>query len=337
MPVFLNPKYRGRERRLGLDWPRAETFPPAHRASEWLHIGLVNNMADAALGSTERSFLQLLQAAAGNDVHVHFTLYALPEVERMPVGQRRVGSYYFDIQQLWDLPADQRPDGLIVTGREPLTNDLRREVYWPSMERLVHWTRTTGCSTVWSCLAAHAAVLAAHDVPRVRQATKCFGILDCHAAEPHPLLSGIEQSLRVPHSRWNGLDADQLRQHGYRILSLTSDGEVDTFIDETHGLSVYFQGHPEYETGTLLAEYRRDVGRFCRGESDRYPTLPGNYFDPRTAEALQSLAERVTPATLDTHLAEVSAVLSLATINNRWRSSAITLYRNWLHALVRQP
>ena len=88
MPVFLNAKYRGTERRSGLGWPRVQPGVLEKSGSTFLHIGLVNNMADAAMDTTEHQFLTLLEAAAG-EMLVHFTLYALPEVERKPCGQRR--------------------------------------------------------------------------------------------------------------------------------------------------------------------------------------------------------------------------------------------------------
>src|SRR5271165_6650322 len=167
MPVFLNPKYPDPERQSGLNWPRLQPGALEKPRSAFLHIGLVNNMGDAAMCATEQQFLRLLEAAAG-DMLVHFTLYALPEVERKPTGQRRVGSFYLGIEQLWEQTPEQYPDGLIVTGREPLTPDLRQEAYWPSFQRLLAWTKEHARSAVWSCLAAHAAVLALDGIERVR-------------------------------------------------------------------------------------------------------------------------------------------------------------------------
>src|ERR1700681_4450658 len=99
MPVFLNAKYPGPERRSGLNWPRVQPGALEMPRSDFLHIGLGHNMADAAMGATEHQFLTLLEAAAG-DMLVHLTLYALPEVARSPSGQRRVGSFYSGIEQL---------------------------------------------------------------------------------------------------------------------------------------------------------------------------------------------------------------------------------------------
>src|SRR5262249_8215872 len=122
MPVFLNAKYPGPERQSGLNWPRVQPGALNQPRGTLLHIGLVNNMPDGAMCAPEHQFLPLLEAAAG-DILVHITLYALPEVERKPCGQRRVDSFYSGIEQLWGQPPEQYPDGLIVTGREPLTPD----------------------------------------------------------------------------------------------------------------------------------------------------------------------------------------------------------------------
>ncbi|HEY3968740.1 MAG TPA: homoserine O-succinyltransferase [Planctomycetaceae bacterium] len=340
MPVLLKPKYPGRERRSGLNWQRLGPDTCYEPCSTVLHIGLVNNMADTALGPTEQQFLRLLEAAAG-DIVVQFSLYTLPEVERKPSGQRRVGSFYFGTEDLRELPAEQYPDGLIVTGREPRTLDLREETYWPSFEGLLKWTQEHSCSTVWSCLAAHGAVLALDGIERQRSQNKHFGIFTCEQTASHALLSGAPTSLRVPHSRWNSVSADQLAAKGYQVLTRTSDGGVDTFIKQDAGLSVFFQGHPEYESDMLMGEYRRDVGRYLRGERETYPLLPTDYFVAETEQSLREIevrapASRSNASRREQILNELSAVLSGVQIHNTWRSTATVIYRNWLESLCRK-
>ena len=51
---------------------------------------------------------------------------------------------------------------------------------------------------------------------------------------------------------------------------------------------LFLQGHPEYDCGSLLREYRRDVGRFLRGEREHYPALPQDYFDEGAASAAKT-------------------------------------------------
>ena len=66
---------------------------------------------------------------------------------------------------------------------------------------------------------------------------------------------------------------------GYRILTRSAVAGVDMFVRQDKSFRLFFQGHPEYEATTLLREYRRDVGRYLRGERDDYPGLPLDYFD----------------------------------------------------------
>jgi homoserine O-succinyltransferase len=335
MPVFLNPKYPDPERQSGLNWPRVQPDALEKPRSTFLHIGLVNNMGDAALCATEQQFLRLLEAAAG-DMQVHLTLYDLPEVERTPSGQRRVDSYYFGIEQLWEQPPEQCPDALIITGREPLTRDLRDEAYWPSFERVLAWTQEHARSAVWSCLAAHAAVLALDGIERVRSQHKQFGIFTCEQSAPHALLAGAPASLHLPHSRWNGLSAGQLTAEGYQVLTRTSDGGVDTFVKQDAGLFVFFQGHPEYESETLMGEYRRDVVRYFKGEMETYPLLPLDYFDEETERSLREIEAKARASRQEKFLGDVSAVLNSVRIHNTWRNTAVLIYRNWLEHLCTQ-
>jgi homoserine O-succinyltransferase len=332
MPVFLNAKYPGPERRAGLNWPRVQPGALKLPRSTFLHIGLVNNMADAAMSATEQQFLTLLEAAAG-DMLVHVTLYALPEAERKPSGQRRVDSFYSGIEQLWEQPPEQSPDGLIVTGREPRTPDLRDEAYWPSFTRVLAWTQEHARSAVWSCLAAHAAALALDGIERVRSPHKHFGIFTCRQAAPHALLAGAPASLRFPHSRWNGVSSGQLAAKGYQVLTRTGDGGVDTFVKQDAGLFVFFQGHPEYASETLIGEYRRDVGRYLKGETETYPLLPLDYFEEDTERSLREIEARARASRQEKLLGEVSAVLGSVRIHNTWRSTAVLIYRNWLEHL----
>ena len=125
-------------------------------------------------------------------------------------------------------------------------------------------------------------MLALDGIERVRSQRKHFGIFNCEQVVPHSLLAGIPATVRVPHSRWNGLSAEQLSAKGYQVLTRAGDSGVDTFVKQDAGLFVFFQGHPEYESNSLMGEYRRDVGRYLKRETDAYPFLPLNYFDQET-------------------------------------------------------
>jgi homoserine O-succinyltransferase/O-acetyltransferase len=141
----------------------------------------------------------------------------------------------------------------------------------------------------------------------------------------------------MPHSRWNEIPEEALRNHGYEVLTRSEESGADTFVKQ-HGRSlfVFLQGHPEYETLSLLSEYRRDVGRFLRGESEKYPTMPRRYFSEPVGQLLSMFRESALRDRRAGLLARFPVVEAAGGVENVWQDGAHQLYRNWLallHAL----
>lgn len=300
-------------------------------AAQSIHIGLINNMPDGALKATERQFLSLLDSAA-NDVVVHLSLYALPDVPRSELARCHLNRFYSCIANLWN----RQLDGLIVTGTEPRAQNLRDEPYWNSLATVIEWAGHNTHSTVWSCLAAHAALLHVDGIGRRRLSKKRFGVFECARALDHQLTAGLPSPLRMPHSRWNDIVESDLTDCGYSVLTRFKDGGVDAFAKRRKSLFVFFQGHPEYEANTLLLEYRRDVGRYLRRESDKYPLMPEGYFDRQTADALAALRDRSLSNRRPEMLADFPADLMETRISNTWHAASARVYGNWLAYLHAQ-
>ena len=298
------------------------------QAGECLTIGLLNNMAGAAFKNTERQFISLLDAAsAGIPVHVSF--YTLPGLSLTESGGQQFARHYASVDAL----LSTQLDGLIVTGREPKFASLRDEPYWQSFTQVLEWARNNTCSAIWSCLAAHAAVLHMDGIDRRKSDEKNFGVFECEQASDHLFTQGLTPRFHVPHSRWNGVAREDLLAHGYSILSsITNDG-VDTFIKQGKSLFLFFQGHPEYESDTLMREYRRDLARFLKGETSVYPLLPGGYFDRDTERALTALRDESGASRNAQLLLKVASVVENAPITNTWQRSATTIYRNWFNEI----
>ena len=294
-----------------------------------LVIGLVNNMPDQALRATERQFCTLLSAAS-HDFVVRLKLFSLPEIQRSETALAHIGRYYDDIAELEDDP----PDGLIVTGTAPRAASLKEEAYWPALSRLVEWTQDNAISSVWSCLAAHAAVLHLDGVDRHALGPKLSGVFECEmSSQAHELVHGTPAKWRVPHSRFNGLAEEALAVRGYDILSWSPDVGADIFVKQAECVSVFFQGHPEYGAVALLGEYRRDVGRFLSGEQEWYPDLPRSYFDARVEVELRKLQERALADRDPELLKELTALTTGSTLQDPWLSTAARIYANWLSLL----
>ncbi len=304
--------------------------PPVGK-SDCVEIGLVNSMPDAALEATERQFIELIDAAAETTL-VRLRFFSLPDVPRTKRGQRHMSSSYRGIDQLWD----GRLDALIVTGTEPRAPALSDEPYWPALAELIDWAEHNTVSTIWSCLAAHAAVLHLDGVERHALADKCFGVFDCAKVGDHPLMKHVPPRLPVPHSRWNELREQELVRCGYEMLTRSTQAGVDSFAKQGRSLFVFFQGHPEYDAHSLLGEYRRDVGRFLRGERQTYPALPNGYFDGETASLLAAFGVRARADRREELLADFPVAAAERALRNVWRPSAACIYRNWLAYLSAQ-
>ena len=296
---------------------------------ECLTIGFVNNMAGAAFKSTERQFVSLLDSASEN-VPILVSFYTLPGLSLAETGGSHFARHYQGIESL----LGTRLDGLIVTGREPKASDLRDEPYWKSFTRVLDWARTNTYSSIWSCLAAHAAVLRMDGIVRRKSADKNFGVFECACDADHPLMQGLQDLFHMPHSRWNGIGQDDVAAHGYSVLSRLAEDGVDTFMKQEESLLVFFQGHPEYESDTLMREYRRDVWRYVKGEAGAHPSLPVGYFDRMTEDALIYLREKAFALRSTELLRSIAKAMEDAKVENKWQSSATRIYRNWLQCII---
>lgn len=303
--------------------------PGGNRESGAVIIGLINNMPDGALRATETQFATLLALAAAARP-IRLRLSYLPEVQRGPDAQERISAAYWPLE---DLLADA-PDALIVTGTEPRSSELEAEPYWQRTIDLLEWVQEHARPSIWSCLAAHAAALALDGIHRQRLPQKRFGVFTHRAASKHPLFSGIGESIVTPHSRWNELPVEALRSAGYTLGSVSPETGADCFLREGEAPILCFQGHPEYESTTLLLEYRRDVGRFLRRERETWPTSPHDYFSTDALKLLDTFRSRAESARDPALLTEFPTSELAAGLTASWQASATRIYRNWLNEIT---
>jgi len=302
---------------------REDKFGRPQHADADLTIGLINNMPDAALRATERQFMRLLRRAAG-DIRIDFHCFSLPAVKRSQPAQWRTDQHYSDIADIDRLHID----GLIVTGAEPAAATLAEEAYWQELAEIVDWARTNTRSTIWSCLAAHAAVLHLDGIERRPLDTKRSGIYDCLAVTDHWLTDGLPSPLLVSHSRLNELRADDLTGLGYQLLTHSPQAGVDIFAKQLGSQFIFFQGHPEYDALSLEREYLRDISRFLGGERDSYPAIPAGYYEPEAEERLAGFESRARVE----RRPGLSAELPGRTLRHdiATGAAATMIFRNWL-------
>ncbi len=301
--------------------PRRRSDTPAAP----LRIGLLNNMPDPAFRQTELQFRRLI----GSDVTL--CLFSFAETPRSGPVQVEVAARYQSHRAL----SDARLDGLVVTGCEPLAARLDEEPFFKPLGEVIDWASRHTISTLFSCLASHAAVLHRDGIERRRLPAKCSGVFDCFQAnDGHALLDGLGASSPVPHSRWNAIEEADLAAHGYKVLRRSDAIGVDLFVRQEQSLLVFLQGHPEYDPDSLAREYRRDVGRYLDGTSDRYPGLTEHYFTAAGSDRMRAFEKRA-QATRDPDLfASFPDLAACLPARPRWEPDAQRLFRNWLRLIA---
>ena len=295
-----------------------------------LRIGLVNNMPDSALYATERQFARLIEAAS-EEYDIRLTLVSLKSIPREQEMQAAISETYRDARQI----RLASPDALVMTGAEPREASLSDEPFWGELTALMDWSRGGVVSTLYSCLAAHAAAYHRDGVLRRKLVQKLSGVYESEVVLAHEITAGL-QRMMTPHSRHNALAECDLDAKGYLTLTRSPEAGADVFVKERETLEVFWQGHPEYDRDTLAREYRRDMLRFLRGERPRAPKAPAHYFD---AEALAqidaALAGAKTGGAIETVVAALNSE-ALAPATAFWREAATQLMRNWLGAIARR-
>lgn len=303
----------------------------AEYAGGAIEVALVNNMPDQAVEATRAQFMRVAQAGA-SDIEIRFRSYLLPSVARSDTAKRHLAQTHDDIAALYARGADV----LIVTGAEPKAATLKDEPYWDEFGRLVDWAREHTLSCLWSCLAAHMAVLHLDSIARRREERKISGIFALETLPEDWSTQTAPASILAPHSRYNSLCKDDLVAKGYVVSAWSEAIGPDTFWRREPSLFLFTQGHPEYDADTLAKEYRRDVLRYLNGERSNYPDAPTSYFSPGALERFDALKDRALRDGADGCEEVLAGILSSEQLHARWAQHATRLYANWLTLVAQE-
>jgi homoserine O-succinyltransferase len=284
-------------------------------------------MPDRVLATTERQFHDVIQAAFP-DREVELRLFQIAGIKRHPETLAAMASRY----QPADAIADAGLSALVVTGAKAGDGPLKQSPYWPGFAKLVDLTQALQLSTLWSCLAAHAAIERLDGIERRSLGEKCSGFYTCSPRRPHPLLQGVARDWRIPHSRYNGVRAEELVACGYEILTGSREVGPDVFIKQGPPLFVFCQGHPEYDRDSLLQEYKRDVRAYVNKARAHAPAPPAGPLDAEMARYFARLTDAA--AARRSPEDAPGAELALAERPPEWRPFTVALYRNWIRAVT---
>jgi homoserine O-succinyltransferase len=296
-----------------------------------LRVALVNIMPDAAFEETDRQFTHLLGAGPATPRHT-LARYTMPDLERGEAIRDVIARDYEPMHRLFEEP----PDALILTGTEPRCADLRDERHWEGMRELIFWAPTAVSSVLLSCLASHAALLALHDVARVRLDRKYSGVYVQQTDEINWVAQAIGPAA-FPHSRLNDVPIAVMEELGYSVLLGAPDIGWTIAARESGCLWVLLQGHPEYSGLTLLKEYRRDVRRFLEKSRPEFPDIPSNYLGAEATRLLLAFKDSALRHPPDPAIMEHFPFQAAARgIVAEWQRPAQGLFAAWLGQVSRR-
>ncbi len=115
------------------------------------------------------------------------------------------------------------------------------------------------------------------------------------------------------------------------MLVESEAGGVHMAVSPDQFRMIYFQGHPEYDSNSLLKEYKREVLRYLAGELDAPPPFPENYFSAEAVEIVKEFIDRARQAQANGQALPVLSEEKIeVTLDNTWGDTAKALVNNWL-------
>lgn len=298
-----------------------------HQDIRELHIGILNMMPDAALQSTERQFMRLV-GSCNRIAQFYIHVFSFPEIPRGEVAQKHIDQYYASFDQL----KQDGLDALIISGANPVQSDITQEPYWEPLAKTVAWAKDNVCSVMCSCLATHAIVQQLWGLERYKLPAKRWGVYSNRVTNnSHPLTANINTRFDAPHSHVYEVSSEQFEQAGLIVLAESDVSNLHLGTSPDGFRYVFFQGHPEYDSVSLLKEYKREVVRFIKGENSEYPDYPENYINDAATTLFDGYHQEVLNAAGHyANLREFPEAQATPLMDNTWTDTGKAIFNEWL-------
>jgi homoserine O-succinyltransferase len=116
-----------------------------------------------------------------------------------------------------------------------------------------------------------------------------------------------------------------------RVLVESEDAGVHLATSADGFRLIFSQGHPEYDTVSLLKEYKREVGLYAAGQCKDYAAFPDHYFGIRERALLNEYRERLESDLLaGRQPTGFPESLITASLDNTWHDTAEAVVGNWM-------
>lgn len=257
-----------------------------------LRIALLNLMPKKI--QTENQFARLIGATP---LQIELSLLRMTDHNTRNTAAEHMEAFYRPVSEV----ADEKFDGLIITGAPIEHLDFNDVGYWDELQRVMDWTQTNVHSTFGVCWGGMAMINHFHGVQKHMLEKKAFGCFRHRNLAPaSPYLRGFSDDCVIPVSRWTEMRQAEVDSVSALRTLLGSDEVGPCLVEDVDHRALYIFNHFEYDSDTLKQEYDRDVA------SGTEINVPLNYYpndDPSQPP------------------------------QNRWRSHAHLLYGNWINEI----
>ena len=184
-----------------------------------LRIAVLNLMPEKIKTET-----QLARLLAHSPLQVELTL-VMTGTSRPKTTPRE---HLIAFSQTWEAIADQRFDGLIVTGAPVETLPFEDVLYWRELIDIFEWTKTNVYRTLDICWGAQAAAYHFHGLPKYTLPAKRFGVFSHTVLVPEDsLLRGFDDAFYIPVSRHTEVRAEDVAARpGLEMLAWSDEAGV---------------------------------------------------------------------------------------------------------------
>lgn len=237
---------------------------------------------------------QILSLLANSPLQVNITLLSTASYIGKNTPKSHLERFYVNFENI----KNRKFDGAIVTGAPIEHLDFEEVKYWGELVCIMDFLKKNCTSTLYLCWGAMAGLHYFHKIQKIPLDSKLFGVFDHFCVEKDLLLNGLDEIVKIPHSRHSGINESQVRNN--QSLKILLEGEISGIAALKDEKDFFILGHPEYSKETLDLEYKRDLNLGLE------IAPPFNYYD-----------------------AENNPMFI-------WRSSASMLFANWLNFAVYQ-
>lgn len=260
-----------------------------------LYIAVLNLMP-----LKEETEVQLLRSLSNTPLQIEITFLTTATY----IGTNTKASHLNEFYQTFDDIRHRKFDGLIITGAPVEQLDYEEVQYWEELKQIMEWSNTHVTSTLHICWGAQAGLYYHYGIHKYLLPEKIVGIYEHRVHHrKEPLLRGFDDVFYAPHSRYTGVNHEEIVACEELTVLADSDEAGDLLLVSKDGRKVFVLGHLEYDRLTLDEEYKRD-------QAKGLPIgLPVRYYpddDPSKKPLL------------------------------RWRGACNAMYSNWINYYVYQ-